>query len=390
MATAPEDVTDQLSRLTVSESNIEFLRDEDLGRGAYGRVFKARYRGSLCAAKEIHSILIEAAYTPAERRRLQDNFIHECSHCSNLNHPNIVHFIGIYHPPQQLFPVMIMELMDESLTAYAEKPNISFKRRVSILYDVAEGLSYLHSRNPPVIHRDLSPNNVLLKHLPLLPVAKIADLGVAKIVNVDDKSSKSYQTKVPGTVDFMPLEAFGDKPKYGTPLDVFSYGGIMLYTVNGKWPGPTALADFDPVTRQVRGFSEVERRQEHLDKMRGEAEVLRPLIEACLDNDPVKRPSILELSAKIKPLKVCLCHSYCVSIPKIPEVGHNHKRRLKFFISHAFFTVLNLELLGGEITPKFHIPPKILRHVISNSTNAYISPFTDNTSFQCCCPSINT
>ena len=192
MAISSEDISDQLRRLTVSESNVSFLRDQTLGRGAYGVVFKARYRGSVCAAKEIHSILIQAAYTPAERRRLQDNFIRECDHCSKLNHPNIVRFIGIYHPPQQLFPVMIMELMDESLTTYAEKPNISFKRKTSILHDVAEGLSYLHSRNPPVIHRDLSPNNILLKHLPLLPVAKIADLSVAKIVNVDDKRSKSY------------------------------------------------------------------------------------------------------------------------------------------------------------------------------------------------------
>ena len=195
--------------------------------------------------------------------------------------------------------------MDESLTTYAEKPNVSFKRRVSILYDVAEGLSYLHSRNPPVVHRDLSPNNVLLKHLPLLPVAKIADLGVAKILNFDGKISKSYQTKVPGTSDFMPPETFVEKPQYGISLDVFSYGGIMLHTINGKWPTPTPLTDFDLVTRQVIGFSEVERRQKHLDKMRGEAEVLRPLVQACLDNDPVKRPSILELPEKIKPLKVC-------------------------------------------------------------------------------------
>ena len=206
MASLLEDISDQLRRLTVSQSDVQFLRDQQLGRGAYGIVFKARYRGSVCAAKEIHSILIDAAYTPAERRRLQDNFIRECDHCSKLNHPNIVRFIGIYHPPQQLFPVMIMELMDESLTAYAEKPNISFKRRMSILHDVAEGLSYLHSRNPPVIHRDLSPNNILLKHLPLLPLAKIADLGVAKVINVDDKGSKRYQTKVPGTMDFMPPE----------------------------------------------------------------------------------------------------------------------------------------------------------------------------------------
>ena len=313
MATAPEDISDQLRRLTISESNIELLRDQELGRGAYGRVFKARYRGSLCAAKEMHLILIEAANNPAERRRLQAAFQRECDHCSKLNHPNIVHLIGIYHPPQQLsFPVMIMELMDESLTAYAEKPNISFKRRMSILYDVAEGLSYLHSRNPPVIHRDLSPNNVLLKHLPLLPVAKIADLGVAKIVNVDDTKSKEYLTKAPGTIHFMPPEALEDKPQYDTSLDVFSYGGITLYAVNGKWPKPTAPTKLDPVTCQVKGFSEAERRREHLDKMRGEAEVLRPLVEACLDNDPVKRPSIVELSEKIRPLKVCLCHSYCM------------------------------------------------------------------------------
>ena len=62
---------------------------------------------------------------------------------------------------------------------------------------------------------------------------------------------------------------------------------------------------FDPLTRQVRGFSEVERRQQHLDKMTGEAEVLRPLVKTCLDNDPVKRPSILVVSEKIKPPKVC-------------------------------------------------------------------------------------
>ena len=310
MATASEDTSDHLRRLTISESNIEFLRDQELGSGAYGRVFKAQYRGSVCAAKEVLPTLIKTA--PKVRKRLQAAFQRECDHCSKLNHPNIVHFIGIYHPPNQLFPVIIMELMDESLTNYARKKNISFKRRISVLYDVAEGLSYLHSCNPPVIHRDLSPNNVLLKHLPLLPVAKIADLGMAKILNFDDQNSKQYQTREPGTVHFMPPEAFVDKPRYDTSLDVFSYGGITLHTVNGKWPKPTALTYFDPVTRRTKAFTEVERRQNHLNKMKGEAKVLRPLVEACLDNDPVKRPSIVELSEKIKPLKVCLCHSYCV------------------------------------------------------------------------------
>ena len=62
---------------------------------------KAKYRGSVCAAKEVHSILIQLTQmAPEERRRLQDSFQRECDYCSNLDHPNIVHFIGIYHPPE--------------------------------------------------------------------------------------------------------------------------------------------------------------------------------------------------------------------------------------------------------------------------------------------------
>ena len=305
MAFIPEDVSEQLKKFTISDAQVVLIPDQELGRGAYGRVFKARHCGVLCAAKEIHSSLVEGAYTPAEKKRVQENFVRECYHCSSLTHINIVHCIGIYYPPKLLSPVMIMELMDESLTDYAKKPNISFKRRMSILHDVAEGLSYLHSRDDPVVHRDLSPNNILLKHLPLLPIAKIADLGVAKIVKIDDTKSAQYLTKQPGTAHFMPPEALEDgSGYYDTSLDVFSYGGIALYAVNGQWPRPTALTEFNPKTRLAKAYTEVERRQEHLDKMTGEAKVLRPLVEACLDNDPDKRPSIEELSEKIKPLKV--------------------------------------------------------------------------------------
>ena len=81
----------------------------------------------------------------------------------------------------------------------------------------------------------------------------------------------------------------------------------MLHTVNQKWPTPKPPTEFDPVTRQIKGLNEVERRKEYLDKLTGEAEVLRPLVEACLDNDPAMRPPITHLSEKIKPLKVCVC-----------------------------------------------------------------------------------
>ena len=284
------------NNLMISKSHIKLLRDQKLGK-AYGNIFKAKYRGSLCAAKEIQSILTEAS--TSERNELQDDFIRECYLWSTLNHQNIVRFIGIYYPPQQS-PVMIMELMDENLTTYAEKQGISFKIKFSILHDVAEGLSYLHSRNPPIIHCNLSPNDVLLKQLPQSVVAKVSGLGGAQVLNADDRKSLP---KLPGIL--MPPEAFLDEPRCDTSLDVFSYSGIILYTVNGAWPIPTAPFKVDPATHEVRGVNEVERHQKHLDKMTGEAEVLRPLVEVCLDNDPVKRPSIAELSERILALKVC-------------------------------------------------------------------------------------
>jgi len=83
---------------------------------------------------------MEGAQTPDEKRRLKDNFVRECTHCSELSHPNIVRFMGIYFPTRQLLPVMIMELMDKSLTAHMEKNRkVRLLRKASILLDVAEG-----------------------------------------------------------------------------------------------------------------------------------------------------------------------------------------------------------------------------------------------------------
>jgi len=157
MAKTPENLSEKFKKLTLN--GIKPLTHE-LGRGAYGRVYQVKYRGVTYAAKEVHSSLLEYAGT----NRLRENFECECIHCSELTHPNIVQFMGVYYPSRVSLPVMVMELMDESLTKYVEKSNISLKRKISILHDVAEGLTYLHTRNPPVIHRDLSPNNILLKH----------------------------------------------------------------------------------------------------------------------------------------------------------------------------------------------------------------------------------
>ena len=218
-----------------------------------------------------------------------------------LHHPNVIQFLGVYYPTgvgganRMRLPVMVMEMMADSLTSFVEKhEKIPVHIKYSIVHDVSLGLCYLHNHDPPIVHRDLSPNNVLLT---AHHVAKISDLGVAKVIKAD---SRKTMTKAPGTVDFMPPESLANSPVYGPPMDVFSFGGIILHTFNQQWPRPTEQVQFDPKTRRKIALLEVERRQQYLDKMIGEAEVLRPLVEECLDDDPAVRPTIATVCERIQ------------------------------------------------------------------------------------------
>ena len=272
----------------------------ELGRGAYGRVYTVKYCQTICAAKEIHSILVEGV-GQMEMQQTTESFMRECRQCSMLRHPNVIQFLGVYYPTaadganRMRLPVMVMEMMTGSLTSFVkEHEKIPVHIKYSIVNDVALGLCYLHNHDPPIVHRDLSPNNVLLT---AHHVAKISDLGVAKVIKTD---SRKTLTKAPGTVDFMAPETLEDTPEYGPPMDVFSFAGITLHTFNQQWPSPSKNVIFDPKTRKRVALSEVERRQQYLDGMTGEAEVLKPLVEECLDDDPAVRPTITTVCERIQ------------------------------------------------------------------------------------------
>ena len=282
--------------------------NEKLGRGSYGSVFTVKYNGRVCAAKKIHPILTDEEVSAADKQAIKNDFIRECLCCSSIRHPNIVQFLGVFFDPSEdlSLPIMVMELMDASLKMFVEnnKSTIAFEKKISILHDVSLGLSFLHKRKPPILHRDLSPNNVMLTSQLM---AKIGDLGVAKVVRAD-----SWQTRnklrltraVPGTQDFMPPEVMDVDSLYGTPIDVFSFGGIALYVFGEEWPTPGALKQRDPTSKKMVTLTEAERRQQYLDKMTGKAAGVRQMVEQCLDDDPDERPSIQEVSMTIESFKV--------------------------------------------------------------------------------------
>ena len=273
---------------------------DELGRGAYGRVYKVTYYGTPCAAKEIHSCLVDGV----ESRRIIESFLRECQRCKFLRHPNIVQFFGVYYPSERhimtaslklRLPVMVMELMASNLTSFVEKTKIHVDVKFSIISDVAGGLYYLHSQKPPIVHRDLSPNNVLLAND---NTAKIGDFGVSKVMQGGGKN-----TTAPGTIDFMPPEALEASANYDSSLDVFSFAGIILHTFTQQWPTPSQPNIFDPKTRKRVALSEMQRREKYLNLMTEEGALLKGLIEKCLDEDPDVRPSVEAIREEIKKKK---------------------------------------------------------------------------------------
>ena len=183
---------------------------KELGRGSYAAVVEVDYKGLRCAGKKIHKLLFDG---PVER--LLGRFGEECLLLSQLRHPNIVQFLGVYEDSESRAPVLVMEFLPNTLTESLEKYGIMPEEIVhTILRDVALGLHFLHDRKDPIIHRDLSANNVLLT---TDMRAKISDLGVAKILQVNPVKL-STMTKAPGTQCYMPPEALAPVPRYNVKV----------------------------------------------------------------------------------------------------------------------------------------------------------------------------
>ena len=246
-----------------------------------------------CAGKKLHDALVEDV-SPKEKEHLLKRFRYECSILSQMRHPNIVQFLGVFYEKGSTIPVLIMENLTMTLTNCIDRygNDIPDEISYSILRDVALGLCYLHGWKPnPIIHRDLSANNVLLTSD---MTAKISDLGVAKILNLTP-AKMTQMTTAPGTAAYMPPEALEKNPNYSTYLDIFSYGVMILHIFSGSWPIPGAPNITDPTNpKKLIARNEEERREEYFQDM-SPGHPLAELAKQCLHNHPSMRPTAPDL-----------------------------------------------------------------------------------------------
>lgn len=247
ISTCKEDVTDNRTDITQNDvSEVEydsfdaeeerpvdkspdgrFLKfDEELGRGSFKTVFRGLETETGIAVAWCE--LQDSKLTKAERQRFRE----EAEMLKGLQHPNIVRFYDYWERQditgKRRCIVLVTELMTSgTLKMYLRRfKRINVKVLKSWCRQILKGLSFLHSRHPPVIHRDLKCDNIFITGT--TGSVKIGDMGLATL------KDKSYARSVIGTPEFMAPEMYSEQ--YDESVDVYAFGMCMLEMVTGEYP----------------------------------------------------------------------------------------------------------------------------------------------------------
>ncbi|KAI8901622.1 kinase-like domain-containing protein [Globomyces pollinis-pini] len=188
-----------------------------LGKGAYKIVYKAIDR------EEGYEVAWNTCQTTkAEFMELSQ----EIEILKRVRHPNIIQFHDCWFQNSEF--VFITELMTSgTLREYIRKlatPNMKIVKRWA--RQILKGLSYLHSYDPPIIHRDIKCDNIFINGAH--GEVKIGDMGTAKM-----KLGKKYT--VIGTPEFMAPEMYEEKG-YSEKVDIYAFGMALLEMVTGQYP----------------------------------------------------------------------------------------------------------------------------------------------------------
>ena len=282
-------------------SNLVFTNTK-LGRGADATVYEVSWNGTPCAAKRLHEILLEDE-SPGGTEKLLGNFEAECVTWSKLRHPGVVQFLGVYLERGSRLPVLIMEKMDTSLRKYLEdhsKEEFPLHLKAFVLRQITQALVYLHDQNPPLVHHDLSPNNVLLNMVSF--VTKLTDFGMSRAIN---PSAISQKSSIKGTPAFMSPEALQTPPRYNEKLDIFSFGNVILSTVTHEWPEPCLPTQYKG--GHLIALDEFQRRERYVEMFTAqEKQLFLPTVRQCLEYQPDKRPSSVMLMQELRHIESTL------------------------------------------------------------------------------------
>ena len=245
-----------------------------LGGGGWGVVYKGKLQ---VAVKQFYPNIMSKQNLALLKREMRMLAL--------IRHPNLLQFIAAVFDENEDYeqkpPYIITELLDKSLRSAYENAQLPSHSLLLIFIDTARALNYLHQRHEPIIHRDVSSANVLLRREENGKwIAKLSDLGSANL-------AKEAYTMNAGARPYCAPEAFTfntNARSAGTltpKIDVYSYG-IMLCEV------------------ATSTFPEEGKYPSMLARVRHEWPQLHQLIVACTNQSPEQRPTMENVLASLE------------------------------------------------------------------------------------------
>jgi serine/threonine protein kinase len=285
-------------------------RNQVVGHGAFGIVYKATWGSREVAVKEI--ILPQEPHNPtaAAKRLLQDNvrkikadFVKEAKISGkHSHHPNLVRLLGWADDPNLYLVQEFLHGQSLHSQLYVEGWQPKPADVLKVALDVANGMTHLHDTfDTPVIHRDLKSANLMLTTPPADPsfAVKITDFGLTRESHVESAMTASTvgHGGAAGTVLWMAPELVLGEDSYDEKVDVFSYAMCLIELVNQEkpWAGSKVRQETISV-HLVQG-----KRPTH--QLRRANSQLQLLISDCWSGDASTRPPFSEIAARVEAMR---------------------------------------------------------------------------------------
>eukprot|EP00698_Gefionella_okellyi_P005643 TRINITY_DN15117_c0_g1_i1.p1 TRINITY_DN15117_c0_g1~~TRINITY_DN15117_c0_g1_i1.p1 ORF type:complete len:969 (-),score=229.55 TRINITY_DN15117_c0_g1_i1:6-2912(-) len=249
----------------------ELQMERMIARGASGEVWSARWKRQVVAVKKLF------VFNHKDAAALFKEFVTECSTMCKLRHQNVCQFLGASIAPPAL--CLITEFMPRgSLFDVLHDASIplTWLQRLRMARDTAAGMLYLHSLNPPVIHRDLKTPNLLVDdHF----TVKVADFGASRV-----KADSATMTSI-GTPAWTAPEVLRNT-RYSEKADVYSFGVVLweIYTRAQLYPDTETMQVVLGVLNEMRPAIPVDMPEKYRD-----------LMTRCWQSDCEARPEFGEI-----------------------------------------------------------------------------------------------
>ena len=270
----------------VEPTELDFSNSVRIGKGSFGEILKAHWRGTPVAVKRILPSLSE------DRLVIQD-FRHEVNLLVKLRHPNIVQFLGAVTDRKPLMLITEYLRGGDLHQSLKEKGALSPATAINFSMDIVRGMAYLHNEPNVIIHRDLKPRNVLLvnssaDHL------KVGDFGLSKLITVQSSHDVYKMTGETGSYRYMAPEVFKHR-RYDKKVDVYSFAMILYEMLEGEPP----FASREPYEGAKYA---AEGHRPHF-RAKGYTPELQELTEQCWAHDMSQRPSFIEILKRLEKIK---------------------------------------------------------------------------------------